>query len=109
MALLKVYHLNPKLIAEKDLEHLYELIRDKDPLVVTNTLYVLSEILKPEGGIAISEKMIIHLLNSLKEFNEWGQNVVLGLVAKYRPKTNEIKFNIMVRKLDNFRTIWTIN
>lgn len=96
MALLKVYHLNPKLISDKDLEHLYELIRDKDPLVVTNTLYVLGEILKKEGGIAISEKMVVHLLNSFKEFNEWGQNMVLELVARFTPKTNELKYNIMV-------------
>ncbi len=25
-----------------------------------------------EGGIAISSKMIVYLLNRLKEFNEWG-------------------------------------
>ena len=81
MALLKVYHLNPKLISEKDIDLLYEMIKDKDPLVVMNTLYVLNEILKKEGGIAISGKMIIHLLNILKEFNEWGQNMVLELVS----------------------------
>jgi AP-4 complex subunit beta-1 len=94
MALLKVYHLNPKLITEKDIEALYELIKDKDSLVVMNTLYVLEEILKKEGGIAISGKMIIHLLNILKEFNEWGQNMVLNLVARYKPKDEDQMFSI---------------
>jgi AP-4 complex subunit beta-1 len=94
MALLKVYHLNPNLITEKDMEALYELIKDKDSLVVMNTLYVLDEILKKEGGVAISGKMIIHLLNIFKEFNEWGQNMVLNLVAKYTPKDEDQMFSI---------------
>jgi AP-4 complex subunit beta-1 len=95
MALLKVYHLNPKLITEKDIDTLYEMIKDKDPLVVMNTLYVLNEILKKEGGIAISGKMIIHLLNILKEFNEWGQNIVLELASRYTPKDEEQLYSIL--------------
>jgi len=68
IALLKVYHLNPKLISDKDIDCLYEMIKDKDPMVVMNTLNVLNEILRKEGGIAISSKMIIHLLNNIKVF-----------------------------------------
>ena len=37
-------------------------------MVVMNTLNVLNEILRKEGGIAISSKMIIHLLNNIKVF-----------------------------------------
>jgi hypothetical protein len=48
------------------------MIEDKENLVVMNTLFVLTEILRPEGGIAISGKMIIYLLNILNDFNEWG-------------------------------------
>ena len=66
MGLLKVYHLNSKLISDKDIDTLYEMIKDSDPLVVTNTLFVLNEILKAEGGIAISNKMIVYLLNRIK-------------------------------------------
>ena len=32
-AMLKVFHLNPKLITDKDIDLLYEMIGDKDPLV----------------------------------------------------------------------------
>lgn len=96
MALLKVYHLNPKLISDKDIDTLYELIKDKDPMVVMNTLYVLNEILRKEGGIAISNKMIIHLINTLKEFNEWGQNMVLDLVSRYTPRDEDQLYSIMV-------------
>ena len=66
MGLLKVFHLNSKLISDKDIDTLYEMIKDSDPLVVTNTIFVLNEILKAEGGIAISNKMIVYLLNRIK-------------------------------------------
>jgi AP-4 complex subunit beta-1 len=72
MGLLKVYHLSPKLISDKDIETLYEMIKDTDPLVVSNTLFVLNEILKNEGGIAISNKMIVYLLNRIKV---WHTNI----------------------------------
>ncbi len=95
MALLKVYHLNTKLISEKDIDTLYDMIKDKDNLVVMNTLYVLNEILKKEGGIAISCKMIIHLLNIFREFNEWGQNMVLELVSRFTPKDEEQLYSVL--------------
>jgi len=67
MGLLKVYHFNSSLISEKDVETLYEMVKDTDSLVVHNTLLVLNEILKKEeGGISINNKMIIYLLNRIK-------------------------------------------
>jgi vesicle coat complex subunit len=96
VGLLKVYHLNPKLISDKDIDTLYEMIKDKDNLVVMNTLFVLNEILKKEGGIAVSGKMIIHLLNILNDFNEWGQNMVLELVARFQPKDEDQLYSILV-------------
>lgn len=36
-----------------------------------------------EGGIVLSTKLIVYLLNRIKEFNEWGQTVILDLAAKY--------------------------
>lgn len=95
MALLKVYHLNPSLITDKDIETLYEMIKDKDPIVVTNTLNVLNEILSKDGGIAISGKMVNYLLNIIQDFNEWGQNMILNLVAKYKPKDESQMFDIL--------------
>ena len=46
------------------------MIKDNDPLVIVNAIWALNEIL-PEG-MAVSSKMIIYLLNRLKEFNEFG-------------------------------------
>ena len=94
-ALLKVYHLNPKLITDKDIDLLYEMIGDKDPLVVMNVLFVLGEILKKEGGIVLSNKMVNHLLNIFNQLNEWGQVSVLQLLSKFTPKDQQQMFDIM--------------
>ena len=94
-ALLKVYHLNQKLITDKDIDLLYEMIGDKDPLVVMNVLFVLGEILKKEGGIVLSNKMVNHLLNIFNQLNEWGQVSVLQLLSKFTPKDQQQMFDIM--------------
>ena len=94
-ALLKVFHLNPKLITDKDIDLLYEMIGDKDPLVVMNVLFVLGEILKKEGGIVLSNKMVNHLLNIFNQLNEWGQVTVLSLLSKFTPKDQQQMFDIM--------------
>ena len=94
-ALLKVYHLNPKLITDKDIDLLYEMIGDKDALVVMNVLFVLGEILKKEGGIVLSNKMANHLLNIFNQLNEWGQVTVLNLLSKFTPKDQQQMFDIM--------------
>lgn len=95
VSLLKVYKLNPKLISDKDIELLYEMIKDTDPMVVTNVLYVLNEILKDEGGIALSKKMVNHLLNYVLDYNVWGQNIILQLISKYKPTDEKFLFDIL--------------
>lgn len=86
LGILKAFHLNPKLISEKDVEKLYEMIKDQDPMVVSNTLFALNEILKEDGGVSVTSKMVNHLLNFILEFNEWGQNIILELISKFKPK-----------------------
>jgi len=49
------------------------------------------------GGIAINKNIVIHLLNRLKDFNEWGQTVVLDTVSKYEPSPEEV-LDILVTK-----------
>ena len=48
------------------IDSLYALIKDTDPLVITNAIQALNEILQEEGGIAISTKMVVYLLNRIK-------------------------------------------
>lgn len=88
MGILKVFSLAPDTIRDSDLiDTMYNMIRDRDPQVVANCLVVINEIMRAEGGIAINQAIIHHLMNHIRDFNEWSQCQVLSLVAKYRPAT----------------------
>ena len=50
------------------IDSLYGLIKDTDPLVISNAIQALNEILQDEGGIALSTKMVVYLLNRIKVF-----------------------------------------
>jgi AP-4 complex subunit beta-1 len=41
---------------------------------------------------------VIHLLNRIKEFNEWQQATILEVVARFTPESKEELFDIMVRR-----------
>ena len=49
--MLKVFHLNPKLITDKDIDLFYEITGDKNTLAVANALFALVEILKKKTHI----------------------------------------------------------
>lgn len=90
------------------------MIKDSDTLVISNSIQALNEILYDEGGIAVSSKMTIYLLNRIKvimlnfkqkfifiqEFNEWGQTILMDLVSKYTPKTENELYDIMVHNFN---------
>lgn len=96
IGILKVYSLNPELIKESDMiDTLYNMIRDRDPQVVSNCLVVLNEIMADEGGIAINQHIVMHLLNRISDFNEWGQCNILQIVARYKPASQDEVFGIM--------------
>jgi len=96
MGILKVYHLSPERVRESDLiDTMYNMLRDRDTVVVANCLSALNEIMADEGGIAINQAIIHHLLTRVRDFNEWGQCIVLSLVARYRPASQEETFQIM--------------
>ena len=42
---------------------LYQMLRDKDPQVVSNCISVLNEVLANEGGIVLNSKIAHYLLN----------------------------------------------
>lgn len=62
--------------------------------VVANCISTLNEVLAEEGGMAINQAIIHHLLNRIRDFNEWGQCLVLALVAKYVPASQEELFGV---------------
>lgn len=93
----KLYRQSPSIIKDGDyIATLYALLKDTDSQVVMNSVIALNEILEDEGGIAITRKLIIHLLNRLKDFNEWGQSIVIGLLPRYDPKDDKELIEILV-------------
>eukprot|EP00475_Leptophrys_vorax_P041247 TRINITY_DN77800_c0_g1_i1.p1 TRINITY_DN77800_c0_g1~~TRINITY_DN77800_c0_g1_i1.p1 ORF type:complete len:749 (-),score=222.35 TRINITY_DN77800_c0_g1_i1:88-2334(-) len=92
----KLFNLDSVALKETDfIEQLYNKLSDPDPDVVINAIDSLNEILIEEGGMAINKKIIYHLLNKLTEFHEWGQCVVLDLLVKYEPASNDEVFDIL--------------
>lgn len=96
IGILKVHSLNPELIKESDMiDTLYNMIRDRDPQVVSNCLVALNEIMADEGGIAINQQIVMHLLSRISDFNEWGQCNILQIAARYKPVNEDEVFSIM--------------
>ena len=94
---IKLYRQSPSTVKEGDyIETLYKLLKDPDQQVVINSIIALNEILEEEGGIAITRKLIIYLLNRIKEFNEWGLSIIIGLLARYEPKGDAEMLDILV-------------
>ena len=92
----KIFRLAPEVIKSTDLvDTLYGMLRDRDTVVVTNVIVALQEIMQGEGGMAINQPIIHHLLNRIKDFSEWGQVSVLDLVTKYAPANDQELFGIM--------------
>ncbi len=100
----KFYHMSKKEFKKTDfLDTLYKLTRDHDPLVVINSIEAINEIRANKGGIDIQRPLIIHLLNRIKEFNEWGQSIILDLTSKYAPQNQDEMFDIMNLLEDRFK------
>lgn len=79
------------------------MLNDPDALVVINSINAINEILADKGGIEITRKIVIMLLNRIKDFNEWGQSVILDLCSKYKPANKDEMFDIMNLLEDRFK------
>lgn len=76
-------------------EKLHNLVKDPDPNVVINAIQALNEIEENTGGFKVDSKVVIYLLNRIKDFNEWGQSIILELVAGFTPPDKNLNFDIM--------------
>ena len=93
---LKIHYISPETINENGIvNHLYSMIRDQDPVVITNCLSVLDQILAGEGGVVINKTMAYYLLNRLSLFTELGLTTVMGFLKKYKPRSDEECLEIM--------------
>ncbi len=98
MGILKVYHLDEEILENNGfVDTLYEMLKDPDAAVVTNCIIVLNELMSKSesGGMAINRAIILHLLNRLNEFSEFGVVSVLDLVPRYIPASEEEGYQIM--------------
>jgi vesicle coat complex subunit len=94
MGVLKLHNLAPALVADCGLIPKLRLaLHDRDATVVCGALCALEEL---EGRRSRVERALVHqLLNRMREFNEWAQVAVLGLVARYVPASSAETFDIM--------------
>ena len=96
LGVLKVWHLSPEAVKEADyVDALYGMMRDRDPQVVINCVSALNEILADEGGIAVNTAIVHYLLGRLRELSDWGQCLVMDVVARYTPANEDELFGIM--------------
>lgn len=42
------------------------MLRDIDPLVISSAILALNEILQEDGGIVVTQKMIVYILNRIR-------------------------------------------
>jgi AP-4 complex subunit beta-1 len=98
MGILKLYHLDKESFEQCNfVDILYDMLRDPDSSVVSNAILVLNEIMvkSENGGMAINRAIMLHLLNRIHEFAEFGVVQVLELVPRYIPANADEGFQIM--------------
>jgi vesicle coat complex subunit len=71
------------------IERLHVLIDDTDPQVSSNALSALEEMLKDSGGVKMDESRVLALLQRFGSYNTWSQSLVLTLMLKYAPASQE--------------------
>jgi AP-4 complex subunit beta-1 len=93
---IKLFRYSPDIIKEGGyIETLYVLLKDSDPQVVINAMMALNEVLENEGGILITRKLVIYLINRLKDFNDWGQALVIEVIGRYTPKNESEAVDVL--------------
>jgi AP-4 complex subunit beta-1 len=96
MGCLKLYITSPETAKSFRVnEQLLNMVRDRDPQVVANCMYVLNEIFISQGGLTLDHKTIVHLLNRMRDFNDWAQCMLLEVVSRHEPKDQGELIDIM--------------
>ena len=73
IACIKMYKYSRKEFKETSfVDKLYELTNDIDPNVLINALNASNEVQESKGGIEVDSKLVISLLNRIRDFDEWG-------------------------------------
>ncbi|KAG0201294.1 AP-4 complex subunit beta-1 [Mortierella sp. NVP41] len=96
MACIPLFELDPAFVLESEIvDKLYGLLGDKDTQVVVNAILALEAILVDEGGIVINRAIATHLLRRYKDWSPGQLQVILGVLCRYKPETDDEIYGIM--------------
>lgn len=95
LACIKLYQIAPKIADAQLKRHLGSLTKDKDPHVQCNAIRALDEILRPSGGIPITQELVFLTLSVIHQLNSWEQCYILNLLKNFKPTTDEDLFSIL--------------
>ena len=96
LSIVRIHDQCPEYISHHGtVDRLYDMIRDPDAVVTVNCLTVLDEILGEEGGVVINKNIAHFLLNRISDLTEWGLTIVLQLLTRYSPASDEECFDAM--------------
>lgn len=83
-------------IESEIVDKLYGLLSDQDTQVVVNAILALETILIDEGGVVINRAIAQHMIRRYKDWTPGQLQVVLGVLCRYKPETDDEIYEIMV-------------
>ncbi|CAO3564057.1 unnamed protein product [Mortierella alpina] len=96
MACISLYELDPMFVLESEIvDRLYGLIRDRDTQVIVSAILALERILGDEGGIVINQALAAHLIQRYKDWTPTQLQIVLDVLCRYKPQTDDEIYEIM--------------
>ncbi|KAF9173984.1 AP-4 complex subunit beta-1 [Mortierella sp. AD010] len=96
MACISIFELDPVFVLESEIvDKLYGLLRDRDTQVVVSAILALETILVDEGGIVINYNIAAHFLQRYKDWSPSQLQIILGVLCRYKPQTNDEIYEMM--------------
>ncbi|KAF9285161.1 AP-4 complex subunit beta-1 [Mortierella alpina] len=104
MACISLYELDHMFVLESEIvDKLYGLIRDRDTQVIISAILALERILVDEGGIVINQALAAHLIQRYKDWTPAQLQIVLNVLCRYKPQTEDEIYEIMNNVDDGLR------
>ena len=102
----KLYAITPELVEIQGfVDTLRDLVNDENPMVVANTVAVLTEIEQAQGTkiLRITTSILQKLIAALSDCTEWGQIFILEALADYEPKNTREADSIAERVIPRLK------
>lgn len=92
----KLFYIEKKFATDNNISSkLYTLLKDSKQMVILSAINALHEIMSEDGGMAVNYNIVYYLINRIKEFDEFGQAIVLDLASKLEPESEDEMYSIM--------------